>query len=345
MRPSFHPRLINGPFDDPGLFIPFVFENRAILFDLGEIHALSARDILKITHVFVSHTHMDHFAGFDRLLRLFLGREKILRLYGPKGFLNNVQGKLGGYSWNLVERFTNRFVVEASEIHEKEILTRGFPCREKFRPPSEAARRPFDGVPHVESSFSVSAVLLEHDAPCLGFSFRERFHVNVIKEALAPLNLETGPWLTRLKRALHDEMDPASEFTAPTRDSGERRFVLGELAERITRITPGQKITYIADAAPTRSNMDKIVHLAMDSDQLFIESAFLEKDKEMAMDKRHLTAWRAGAIAGKARVKQFAIFHFSPRYTDREDLLWREARTAYNENHGNPEFQFPLRTS
>ncbi len=331
MRPSFHPRLINGPFDDPGLFIPFVFENRAILFDLGELHALSARDVLKITHVFVSHTHMDHFAGFDRLLRLFLGREKTLRLYGPDGFLNNVQGKLNGYSWNLVERFTNRFVVEASEIHANEILTRRFPCRRKFHP-GETRRRPFDGVPHVEPSFAVSAILLEHDAPCLGFSFRERFHVNVIKEALAPLNLDAGPWLTRLKRALYDEMDPGSEFTAPTRDSDEQRFVLGDLAERIIRITPGQKITYIADTAPTRSNMEKIVALAMDSDQLFIESAFLEKDKEIAKDKRHLTAWRAGAIAGKARVKQFRIFHFSPRYTDQEDLLWREARTAYEEN-------------
>ncbi len=25
MRPSFHPRLTNGPFDDPGLYIPFLF--------------------------------------------------------------------------------------------------------------------------------------------------------------------------------------------------------------------------------------------------------------------------------------------------------------------------------
>ncbi len=329
MRPSFHPRLINGPFDDPGLFIPFVFENRAILFDLGEIHALSARDILKTTHVFVSHTHMDHFAGFDRLLRLFLGREKTLHLYGPAGFLDNVRGKLNGYSWNLVERFTNRFVIEASEIHETGIRTRRFPCREKFHPSAEDARRPFDGVLHAESSFSVSAVLLEHDAPCLGFSFRERFHVNVIKETLAPLDLDVGPWLTRLKRALHDEVDPASGFTAPTRDGGEKRFVLGELAERIIRITPGQKITYIADTAPTRSNMAKIVDLAMDSDHLFIESAFLEKDKEIARDKRHLTAWRAGAIAGRARAKHFTIFHFSPRYTDQEELLWREARDAY----------------
>ncbi|MBW2643668.1 MAG: MBL fold metallo-hydrolase, partial [Deltaproteobacteria bacterium] len=97
MRPSFLPRLVNGPFDDPGLFIPFLLEKRAIIFDLGDIYSLSSRDILKISHVFISHTHMDHFLGFDRLLRLFLGREKHLYMYGPEGFLKNVEGKLAGY--------------------------------------------------------------------------------------------------------------------------------------------------------------------------------------------------------------------------------------------------------
>ena len=98
MRPSFLPRLVNRPFDDPGLFIPFLFEKRAILFDLGDIYSLSAKEILKTSHVFITHTHMDHFFGFDRLLRLFLGRDQHLFLYGPEGFLKNVEGKLAAYS-------------------------------------------------------------------------------------------------------------------------------------------------------------------------------------------------------------------------------------------------------
>ena len=63
MRPSFLPRLVNGPFGDPGLFVPLTFQKRALLFDLGDLSRLSPGDLLKTSHVFVSHTHMDHFAG------------------------------------------------------------------------------------------------------------------------------------------------------------------------------------------------------------------------------------------------------------------------------------------
>ena len=116
MAPRFHPCLVNGPFDDPALYVPFAYEKRAILFDLGDLRRLPPRDILKISHCFVSHTHMDHFCGFDRLLRICLGREKRLHLFGPEGFLTNLEGKLRGYNWNLVNHYRYPFEITASEI-------------------------------------------------------------------------------------------------------------------------------------------------------------------------------------------------------------------------------------
>ena len=50
----------------------------------------------------------------------------------------------------------------------------------------------------------------------------------------------------------------------------------------------------------------------------------------MAVKKRHLTARQAGELAGEARARQFAVFHFSPRYTDREQDLADEATAAYH---------------
>ena len=76
MTPLMHPELINDPFGDPGVYVDFLHDRRALLLDLGDLGAMSSRKLLRVTHAFVSHTHMDHFCGFDRLLRVLLGRPK-----------------------------------------------------------------------------------------------------------------------------------------------------------------------------------------------------------------------------------------------------------------------------
>jgi len=332
MRPSFHPRLINGPFDDPGLFIPFQFQHRALIFDLGDINGLAPKDILKISHAFVSHTHMDHFIGFDRLLRLSLGREKTLSLYGPPGFLKNVAGKLAGYAWNLADKYNYPLILQVTEVRDDITLGREYRCQDRFETQQDPVRQPFGGVLYSEPAFKVSAVVLDHRIPCLGLSVKERFHVNIIKEGLKRLGLEPGPWLSEFKQALYRRTDPAAVFEVhyPGRPD-KKKFELGYLAGQIARITPGQKITYITDVVYSDSNRDKILEFARDSDHLFIEAAFLDKDRDLANKKYHLTARQAGELAAGAGAKQFSIFHFSPRYTDQESLLYKEANEAYND--------------
>jgi ribonuclease Z len=334
MRPRFHPRLINGPFDDPCLYIPFLFENRAIIFDLGDIHSLSTRDLLKIDHIFVTHTHIDHFIGFDRILRIFLGREKDLHLYGPQGFLLNVEGKLAAYAWNLVKNYQYKLGLYLTEVRHDCLLTREYLCQNEFVPTHEAVEQPFKEVLYEEPAFSVSSAILDHRIPCLGFAIKERFHININKDKIAALQLQTGPWLTEFKQALYDGKDPESEFKVNTGKKEVQQFRLGDLADQITMITPGQKITYIADVVYHPKNKDRIVSLAKNSDHLFIEAAFLEADKDIALEKNHLTARQAGVLAAMARVKQFTIFHFSPRYTDQAHLLQEEARQAFEEEMG-----------
>ncbi len=331
MRPSIHPRLINGPFDDPGLYIPIVFEHRAMIFDLGDISCLSARDLLKISHAFITHTHMDHFIGFDRLLRTMLGRDKTLSLFGPEGFIKNVEGKLAGYSWNLVEKYNYPLALQVTEVTSQSIIMRRYRCSDKFSPTDETVEQPFDGILFELPGFKVSAAILDHGIPCLGYAIKENFHVNILKDGLKKLGLEPGPWLTEFKQALYRRSDPDSKFTLPAGTGKKAGAVpLGELAAKIALITPGQKITYITDVLYSQSNRSKIVELARASDHLYIEAPFLDTHKHLAAEKQHLTAVQAGQLAAAAGVKQFTVFHFSPRYTGEEQALRNEARLAYN---------------
>ncbi|MDZ7596795.1 MAG: hypothetical protein U5J82_00495 [Desulfobacterales bacterium] len=231
MRPSFHPRLVNSPFDDPVLFIPFLLQKRAVLFDLGDLHALAPRDILKISHVFVSHTHMDHFVGFDHLLRLFLGREKHLCLFGPPGFLTNVEGKLSGYTWNLVQHYTNRFVLEVSEIHPQVLLTRRYRVQDGFRPGPALQRSTFDGTlplaVRLEPDHRPAA--LDHRIPSLAFVLQERFHVNIRRDRLDSIGANRPgnlPWRFEHGSFLPDGSRPRRCLRSP-RSSG--RWVPGPL--------------------------------------------------------------------------------------------------------------------
>jgi len=335
MRPSYYPRLINNPFDDPGVIIAFSFKNRAVLFDMGDIGFLSARDILKISHVFISHTHMDHFVGFDRLLRLFLGRDKEIHIYGPPGFIKNIEGKLAAYSWNLVTNYQDTFSLNIVEVHPDTLISRKYSCCNGFKPGQSIVYNPLDNIILHEPEFMVSAVILDHGIPCLGFSLEERFHINIQNNRVNELNLEPGPWLNRFKQAMFSSHDLNSEFEINQgEDNKTRKFTLGKLAEQIALITPGQKITYITDAAYTQSNIKKIISLAKNSDFLFIEAAFLDKDKDIAFNKLHLTARQAGTLAGQSGAKKFTVFHFSPRYTGMEEQLYAEAFEAYEAAKG-----------
>jgi len=337
MRPSFHPRLLNDPFSDPGLFVPFLFEKRALMFDLGELHSLSPREILKITHIFVTHTHMDHFIGFDPLLRIFLGREKELHIFGPPGFFGHVEGKLAGYAWNLVDENVYKFSLKVTEVHSDRTLTKIYSCRDRFRPKKVHEEAPFSDILLKEPSFYVEAALLDHRIPCLGFSLVENFSISIIKEALRELGLPVGPWLNRFKQALYEKWDRERDFFVTWEEDGkiigEKRFVLDDLAKKIARISPGQKITYITDIIGSPENREKVLNLARKADHIFIEAAFLYCDKELARKKYHLTAREAGELAKLAGAKQFSLFHFSPRYNYRAEDIEREAMEEFLYQH------------
>jgi ribonuclease Z len=160
------PRLINAPFADPGLFIDFQFGRRAMLFDLGDLSGLSTRELLRVTDVFVSHRHMDHFAGFDQLLRIKLHQSGALRVVGPPGLIDGVAAKLEGYSWNLLDESSADFTILAAEFRDGLLGEwTSFAAQRGFQFASAEGQPPLHGRVFADAEVSIEACTLDHGIP------------------------------------------------------------------------------------------------------------------------------------------------------------------------------------
>lgn len=338
MTPLFHPGLVNGPFDDPVVYVDFLHERRALLFDLGNIESLPPRKILRLTHIYISHTHIDHFIGFDHLLRLCLGRDKTIHIFGPPGFTLQVEHRLASYTWNLVQNYPTDLTIIAVELHpEGKSIHAEFHCRNGFNRERERTERLQEGIIMEEETFRIRTAFLDHKTVCLAYALEEKSHVNIMKNRLLELGLPTGQWLSELKREILRGESDDKQFRAWWRSAGgvkvERYFTLGELRRAILRIACGQKIAYVTDAACTAENGAKIVELACGADYLFIETTFLDADSKIAGERHHLTALQAGLLAREAGAIRVIPFHFSPRYQGMEEKLRDELKLGLTGGH------------
>ena len=335
----FHASLVNEPFGDPGVYLELRYQRAALLFDLGDLHALPPRKLLKIGHVFISHTHMDHFIGFDQLLRVSLGRNSQIRLFGPPGIIRNVENRIGSYTWNLVHNYRSDFSLSVTEMAEDGSLrSRRYPCRTAFAPEGDDREAGRDGLIAEERFFFVRSVWLDHQTPSLAFRWEERRRINIKKSALEGMGLPPGPWLLTLKEMVLAGLPDGTPVRAWWKGEGglpvERQVSLGELRERVVLVTPGRRIAYVTDALFSERNAERIVELAAAAEILFIEAPFLERDRRQAGQKYHLTARQAGILARRAGVKRLQLFHFSPKYRGAGDRLRAEALAAFNGDKG-----------
>ncbi|MGO4303759.1 ribonuclease Z [Cupriavidus sp. RAF12] len=333
MRPLLEARLVNDVFGDPGLFVDFVDERRALLLDLGDITTLMPRNLMRLSHVFVTHAHMDHFSGFDHLLRVLLGRKPCIVLYGGPGFVAQVEHKLLSYTWNVVHRYAIQLVIEAIEIELDGQMRRArFSSRHAFAREAESSIGRTDDIVHDEATFRVRACFVDHGMPCLAYLVEEKARLGVIKERLIESGLTTGAWLRELKHAVLTGAADDAPILVQWRDrSGDHAVTrtVGELSRLILEIVPGRRIGYVTDLRYTSENVEALSHLMREVDQLFIESVFLDIDKTHGLRKNHLTAAQAGLIARSVGAHAVTPFHFSPRYRGRAAELAAEVRDAW----------------
>lgn len=330
MKPLLHPRLVNGRYGDSAVYVEHLFERHALMLDLGDIARLPPRKINRIERIFISHTHIDHFIGFDHMLRLLVGRDTSVSLHGPAGLIDSVDRKLNAYTWNLARHYETNLSFVVTEVDQAEARTARFSLGSGFAPQPLGSRRLEGGVLLGEPALAVTTTTLDHHMPVLGYALQEPVHLNVWNTRLSALGLPAGPWLGELKQAVVAG-EPDGRMLAIRERPGDpvlREMPLGALREVVT-VTPGQKIGYVTDVIDTPANRAAIVALVAGADILFIESAFAAGDGDLAYRRGHLTTRAAGEIARAAGVKRVEPFHFSSRYAGEEARMLAEVEAAF----------------
>ncbi|MCC2980992.1 ribonuclease Z [Sphingomonas sp. IC4-52] len=325
MTPSLRPSLVNDRFGDPAVFVEVAHERGAVLFDLGDLSALSARDLLRVRAVGVSHMHMDHLIGFDTLLRVNVGRAAQIDLVGPAGLAECIGHKLAGYTWDLVGRYDTELLFTV-----RELVAPGTTAETHFRFSTGFAPEPrgesttSDGIMLEGPHWRLRAAILQHHGPCLGFALEEACHVNVWRNRVEEAGLTVGAWLKDLKAAVRENLPDDTAIDLPNGTAAP----LGQLRSLVS-VERGQKIGYVTDVADTPANRRAIASLCREADLLFIEASFASEDAARAAARAHLTTTAAGEIGRECGARRLEPFHFSPRYEEQEDRLLAEVAQAF----------------
>lgn len=330
MKMILHSEFPNGPFGDPVLYVWEINGKRALLFDCGDLTRLSTKRLLKVSHIFLSHCHMDHFFGFDLYLRVHVGSEKTTTIIGPPETSRHVGGKLEGYTWNLIEDQNLEFIViDLDPRGGKKTMTH-FHARNRFQPSDVRTELWNPESPVLDTgTYQVLTTMLDHRTPSMAYSIEEKTSFNIDSDVLRQMGLKPGSWINSLKRLFLMGGLDTGVLTVKTLDSKQKSLQALELANKLLIPRQRHKIAYVTDGSIQQENRIAILKLIQGADLLFNETCFLEVDENLAQTTKHFTAAFIGKLAQEAQVKKIAPFHFSKRYLDQPDKVLHEVAVHF----------------
>ena len=168
------------------------------LCECGDASNLSVKDIQNSNAVFISHTHIDHFANFDSVFRHQIGIQRRVVICGPKNIAQQIQNRIKSYTWNLIEKGSIIYEIRELVSAEKVIIY-------ELEPPVWELKKVKETQGNVifeDKSFAVSAVLLNHKIPTLAYKFKEN---NTTKIDIQASGFKGGKWVKELKEAFEKQ--------------------------------------------------------------------------------------------------------------------------------------------
>jgi ribonuclease Z len=162
------------------------------------------------------------------------------------------------------------------------------------------------GLVEDDGKFRIEAAFLDHGVDNIGWRITEPDAVKFHKEELKKFGLD-GPIVRKLEKEGKVHL-------------ADRWIHLDE----VSHVRPGDVFAYIIDTRPC----PEALTLAQGAKVLLCESTYLDEDRAMANEYKHMTAKQAAEIAKKAQAHMLILTHFSARYRDPE-ILGQEARTLF----------------
>lgn len=315
-------RLVNGSTGDPVLYLDYPGSDNALLFDAGENGNLTTAQLGDLEAVFVTHHHVDHFVGLDRVVRANADRDKTLHVFGPVNTIRKVFDRVKSYEYPF-------FPFQKLALRVTELLPGGqrvgtIEFARKL-PEPEVRELPWAGRVCYETEFlTVEAVPADHTVPCLSYAMTEKPGFHPVPEKLETGLLRPGEWVSEALRQLRAK---APLETVVEIQGG--RFPLGVLAANYFAETPGARVAFVTDTFWSDAVRPDLVKLAKGAWRLYCDSFYASAQAKAAAQYKHMMAPQSAELAKLAKVEQLVLIHFSTRYAGRYEPLVDEAKAVF----------------
>lgn len=315
-------RLLNGSTGDPVLYIDYPGRNDALLFDAGDNASLAMARLADLEAVFITHHHVDHFIGFDRIVRANIDRDKTLKVYGPKGTISKLYNRIKSYEYPYFP--FQKIVLDIHELLEHRIRSARLECTQRFPRPKIDESAWAEPLIYENDVLKVEAVHVDHTVPCLAFALVEKSSPMLDEARLATSAIPRGAWIGETLKRLRQGAPPETLIRV---DGGPQ--TLGALSEACFTASPETRIAYVTDTAWSESVQPALLQLATGARRLYCDSFYAQEHLRQAETHRHMTAVQAAEFARAAGVQELVLIHFSGRYEGRYDQLVDEARPQF----------------
>ncbi len=314
--------LVNGSTGDPLLYVDYPDSDNALLFDAGETAALSMEQLADLRAVFVTHHHVDHFMGLDRIVRANIDADKVLSIFGPVGTIQKVYDRIRSYEYQFFP--FQKIVLDLVEIEPARLIRARIECTKRFPPPQPVPEPRTGRTIFTASGLTVEAVAVDHTVPCLAYALVEAPAYHVTSAALTAGALRPGAWIQQVAARLESSADRTGTVTIQGLE-----ISLAQLAEQYFQRMEGGRLAYVTDTLWSESVQTDLIELCRNANRLYCDSFYAQAQAAAAAKHKHMTTHTAAELATKAKVRELILMHFSSRYRGRYHALVEEARARF----------------